>query len=112
CYAHTSTRLPRVHIAPHTIHLPFTTLSRSARASGTPRHAHPIGGGPAPPGHRDPGRARDGFDRVNADRPRIHACANAASVPIRIDRKSTRLNSSHVKSAYAVFCLKKKNIHA
>src|SRR5690606_39636682 len=24
----------------------------------------------------------------------------------RIDRKSTRLNSSHVKSSYAVFCLK------
>src|SRR5690606_40711451 len=25
------------------------------------------------------------------------------------DRKSTRLNSSHVKPSYAVFCLKKKN---
>src|SRR5690606_41192054 len=28
---------------------------------------------------------------------------------IREDRKSTRLNSSHVKISYAVFCLKKKN---
>src|SRR5690606_39594747 len=27
------------------------------------------------------------------------------------DRKSTRLNSSHVKTSYAVFCLKKKNNH-
>src|SRR5436305_10045399 len=27
------------------------------------------------------------------------------------DRKSTRLNSSHVRISYAVFCLKKKNIH-
>src|SRR5690606_41503306 len=27
----------------------------------------------------------------------------------RRDRKSTRLNSSHVKISYAVFCLKKKN---
>src|SRR5690606_41732762 len=27
----------------------------------------------------------------------------------RRDRKSTRLNSSHVKTSYAVFCLKKKN---
>src|SRR5439155_8087867 len=27
------------------------------------------------------------------------------------DRKSTRLNSSHVAISYAVFCLKKKNIH-
>src|SRR5690606_40836266 len=28
-----------------------------------------------------------------------------------IDRKSTRLNSSHVKISYAVFCLKKKILH-
>src|SRR5436309_10272239 len=28
---------------------------------------------------------------------------------IALDRKSTRLNSSHVKNSYAVFCLKKKN---
>src|SRR5437868_10710024 len=27
-----------------------------------------------------------------------------------VDRKSTRLNSSHVSISYAVFCLKKKNI--
>src|SRR5690554_7124066 len=26
------------------------------------------------------------------------------------DRKSTRVNSSHVRISYAVFCLKKKNI--
>src|SRR3989442_6345394 len=28
----------------------------------------------------------------------------------RRDRKSTRLNSSHVRISYAVFCLKKKNL--
>src|SRR5690349_23735657 len=28
------------------------------------------------------------------------------------DRKSTRLNSSHVETSYAVFCLKKKNVPA
>src|SRR5690606_21826851 len=28
---------------------------------------------------------------------------------LHLDRKSTRLNSSHVKISYAVFCLKKKN---
>src|SRR5690606_41498095 len=28
------------------------------------------------------------------------------------DRKSTRLNSSHVKISYAVFCLKKKKMYA
>src|SRR5438874_9772368 len=27
---------------------------------------------------------------------------------LKIDRKSTRLNSSHVEISYAVFCLKKK----
>src|SRR5437868_8079826 len=33
----------------------------------------------------------------------------AHSAPV--DRKSTRLNSSHVSISYAVFCLKKKNIY-
>src|SRR3989442_10745664 len=28
-----------------------------------------------------------------------------------LDRKSTRLNSSHVRISYAVFCLKKKKTH-
>src|SRR5438874_3155203 len=28
--------------------------------------------------------------------------------PVFLDRKSTRLNSSHVEISYAVFCLKKK----
>src|SRR5437870_6556896 len=31
-----------------------------------------------------------------------------AQAPARRDRKSTRLNSSHVAISYAVFCLKKK----
>src|SRR5690349_22012947 len=30
------------------------------------------------------------------------------TVPLWQDRKSTRLNSSHVEISYAVFCLKKK----
>src|SRR5690606_42154271 len=34
----------------------------------------------------------------------LTACA---SNPTALDRKSTRLNSSHVKISYAVFCLKK-----
>src|SRR6266581_9438372 len=32
----------------------------------------------------------------------------ALSLPPRLDRKSTRLNSSHPSISYAVFCLKKK----
>src|SRR2546429_2825639 len=33
-------------------------------------------------------------------------------VPVRVDRKSTRLNSSHGYISYAVFCLKNKTIHS
>ena len=49
--------------------------------------------------------------------PLVRAAARRAgvlgSVPawLPLDRKSTRLNSSHVVSSYAVFCLKKKNIY-
>src|SRR5690606_41745863 len=46
-----------------------------------------------------------GTDRRDEARaPMVRAHRIAAS-----DRKSTRLNSSHVKISYAVFCLKKKN---
>src|SRR5437773_2638148 len=30
------------------------------------------------------------------------------TIPYQVDRKSTRLNSSHITISYAVFCLKKK----
>src|SRR5690606_41398219 len=33
---------------------------------------------------------------------------SAVCAAVEADRKSTRLNSSHVKISYAVFCLKKK----
>src|ERR1035441_10717226 len=36
------------------------------------------------------------------------ASAGADSSPNGVDRKSTRLNSSHLGISYAVFCLKKK----
>src|SRR5690606_41293573 len=37
----------------------------------------------------------------------VHRVVGAAQ-QVEVDRKSTRLNSSHVKISYAVFCLKKK----
>src|SRR5690554_7276619 len=46
------------------------------------------------------------LDRKLADRRIFPAVDN-----IRSDRKSTRLNSSHVRISYAVFCLKKKSGH-
>src|SRR5436305_10218622 len=45
----------------------------------------------------------------SSGRPKVFAQpACRASSSIRSDRKSTRLNSSHVRISYAVFCLKKK----
>src|SRR5439155_2195393 len=38
-----------------------------------------------------------------------YRCADLSPAGRRPDRKSTRLNSSHVAISYAVFCLKKKN---
>src|SRR5690606_41317372 len=46
-----------------------------------------------PPGGQLPGERGIGADRL---------------LELGQDRKSTRLNSSHVKISYAVFCLKKK----
>src|SRR5439155_19625716 len=53
--------------------------------------------------------------RVGGDPARLNAAAlsgpyqDRAIIPRELrDRKSTRLNSSHVASSYAVFCLKKK----
>src|SRR5690606_34756399 len=57
-----------------------------------PRAATRATATPAPPPRR----------RTRAAAPR-RACPSS-----RTDRKSTRLNSSHVKISYAVFCLKKK----
>src|SRR5690606_39619820 len=44
-----------------------------------------------------------GHHAITGDSP-LQAILNS----LRLDRKSTRLNSSHVKISYAVFCLKKK----
>src|SRR2546427_2449650 len=40
--------------------------------------------------------------------PQTHPFAFSMSVAVSLDRKSTRLNSSHSQISYAVFCLKKK----
>src|SRR2546426_5419663 len=50
-----------------------------------------------------------------AQDPNIGVPSNAVVIildddgPLATDRKSTRLNSSHLVISYAVFCLKKKN---
>src|SRR5690606_40206208 len=41
----------------------------------------------------------------------VESGGSVERVQTQRDRKSTRLNSSHVKISYAVFCLKKKKKH-
>src|SRR5438874_10231247 len=74
---------------PRSTLFPYTTLFRSAAA----RHV-------AAPRRPRRGRAAGGPGTQ---------CAVPDRRPARgPDRKSTRLNSSHVEISYAVFCLKKK----
>src|SRR5258708_21379946 len=63
-------------------------------------------------------RELDLDDLLNSLRSQLyrHADVQAADPVLALDRKSTRLNSSHQIISYAVFCLKKKkdetlNIH-
>src|SRR5690554_7445079 len=76
---------------------PYTTLFRSARHDGGRR----VPG--APGAVRCSGGA--GLDRAA----RCDGALRRAD-GVRPDRKSTRLNSSHVRISYAVFCLKKKTM--
>src|SRR5437870_10899053 len=58
-------------------------------------------------------------EQINLDKLRLQARGMKYEAPsftpdqlkriLALDRKSTRLNSSHVAISYAVFCLKKKN---
>src|SRR2546426_8152789 len=77
---------------PRSTLFPYTTLFRSAA------HGDPTGSG-----LRDPA-----YPVASSVRSRP-SCEALESAPRSADRKSTRLNSSHLVISYAVFCLKKKN---
>src|SRR2546426_8469095 len=85
---------------PRSTLFPYTTLFRSSalgREIARARHRRPglgqhlAGGGGAVPEHID-----------------HHRGERLRGAEVREDRKSTRLNSSHLVISYAVFCLKKK----
>src|SRR2546426_6044179 len=78
---------------PRSTLFPYTTLFRSTRRGAA-------GSGRTEPSPRRCRRASEG-DGPGDRRGRGHQ-------PGRQDRKSTRLNSSHLVISYAVFCLKKK----
>src|SRR5256885_11457706 len=77
---------------PRSTLFPYTTLFRSRRVV--------------------PGQLGDGIRHLQEPRvARVTAVEGAvvvAQVQLVTDRKSTRLNSSHLVISYAVFCLKKK----
>src|SRR5258708_11116711 len=94
---------------PRSTLFPYTTLFRS-------RKANEIGGAPAAR-HRDRRPVKGIFDCRRAHgmddrarRPAPPAILDRARLQSKmpLDRKSTRLNSSHQIISYAVFCLKKK----
>src|SRR5690349_23299475 len=78
---------------------PYTTLFRSADLGRVARSRDPA----LARGRADDARARSGKPGA-----RRGAVAFRCGRALREDRKSTRLNSSHVEISYAVFCLKKK----
>src|SRR5262245_64606791 len=86
---------------PRSTLFPYTTLFRSDQR----RADHPV------PARGEDGRRGDHgvgvVVRLEAPRRRAQARAGGR-VPEVEDRKSTRLNSSHLGISYAVFCLKKK----
>src|SRR5690606_40889932 len=92
--------------------LPYTTLFRSGR--GTAHRATTTNAVVGDARLLDLGRVvevaavEDGLCRQRVGQPRVVRAAEGFPFGDHgQDRKSTRLNSSHVKISYAVFCLKK-----
>src|SRR5256885_8687673 len=80
---------------PRSTLFPYTTLFRSGALAG---------------GARPSAQALEGQREGHAIA-RVVRLDRAAHLG-HVDRKSTRLNSSHLVISYAVFCLKKKKIHS
>src|SRR3712207_7484936 len=81
---------------PRSTLFPYTTLFRSRRGHTRQRREEHGGDGHREHPLREHVDAERGVDRPGGELPAV-------------DRKSTRLNSSHANTSYAVFCLKKKN---
>src|SRR3712207_7517640 len=89
---------------PRSTLFPYTTLFRSFPLSTRALFvAEAPAGGVA--GEVFPGENQAWAHGVEATALPLHRVG-----PVAVDRKSTRLNSSHANISYAVFCLKKKNI--
>src|SRR5205807_5417799 len=95
---------PTTHISTLSLHdaLPIYRLQRhAAEQHPAPRRVHQA------QEHAQPTRLAAAGAAGHADRLAVEHLQRRA----RQDRKSTRLNSSHLVISYAVFCLKKKKIN-
>src|SRR3712207_8215275 len=97
---------------PRSTLFPYTTLFRSvARVTGEPELFDDARGGirrtvrgqEPDDSDRDEHQREQRHERLEGERRR-----QRVTVQLAVDRKSTRLNSSHANISYAVFCLKKK----
>src|SRR5204863_7035614 len=87
---------------PRSTLFPYTTLFRSCRACGSPDPPSVLRACRLRDARAVAASSRGGTGSSRPERP-CDTCSRR-----RPDRKSTRLNSSHVEISYAVFCLKKK----
>src|SRR5256885_6879526 len=79
---------------PRSTLFPYTTLFRSAGGRRRVEHRGDVGAGRGDPAEFLAGQR--------------YWAAGLLGAQVVLDRKSTRLNSSHLVISYAVFCLKKK----
>src|SRR5256885_10477368 len=84
---------------PRSTLFPYTTLFRSVGAQAVE----------APGAQQRLQRAPVDLLQVEPPAKVLETRVHPARAALREDRKSTRLNSSHLVISYAVFCLKKKN---
>src|SRR5256885_3943932 len=97
---------------PRSTLFPYTTLFRSDHVTRALGRIH------SPTRTDDDGDLRQHRDQLFVVRGQharrrpafLRFYAKSVSVVAWIDRKSTRLNSSHLVISYAVFCLKKKSV--
>src|SRR5256885_11805591 len=90
---------------PRSTLFPYTTLFRSRRAGKSQRFYRRGDGRGQQSETKVAALASSAFPIANHGR---YSCCAIELRPALPDRKSTRLNSSHLVISYAVFCLKKK----
>src|SRR3712207_8565822 len=92
---------------PRSTLFPYTTLFRSGALLGRGLGVHQTLRFRTPRDMRET-PSSCALDLARQLHPRGHAHLREDVAQVVLDRKSTRLNSSHANISYAVFCLKKK----